>query len=220
MLKSMGTTFIVKYFTVDDSNCVNKGSDVRKLDWQQNYSNILELDFSMWKIVQAIGTKPNNRILASIGANAMSFIISATDEELLRLSSGTIISFKMNVDESHVISMLQQSQQITFITADYTANVSTFCWLLVARLGMSDPIMTTQTFGLSLALVTALATATDNDIRKVSLSVDCELCLRFPENLIKKILKCDKANLQNYQFYKFQEVIMNSEAICNRTKVK
>jgi len=180
------------------------------LAWTQNYKNVLELDLSLWKILQSdlANQSEIETVFSNISKCSNRKLIQCDLHKLQRLASGTICSFQLDCSERPFIEHLNSNMELCTLKKDEQYDFSSAYWLLVGRLAALDIEFTMVTFGISKELAEGMSCASDNYVRQLSSSIKSTFKLRFPQELISRILTCNKSEITNLILLKNQASII------------
>lgn len=157
--------------------------------------DLREFDLTLWSVLSALCN--NNPDYASrtfgLTAEALSTLANATTQQLSRLSSGVVLSFMLATPEDRILKLLAAEYEPIISSAENSENFGQFdiaYWLLMkSAANRHSKSVISASFGVSRVLVSAVAEATDNQLRHVAQSTCTVLGLRFSSVLIPSLIR-------------------------------
>lgn len=179
------------------------------LNEAQGDKDVYEFDLTLWTLLRTLAAE--NPQLAesqfSLSEQAVAHLASASGEHLRSLSSGVLVSFRLETKEDAILEALKLPYDpAVFLSTEVDAFDASY-WLLMSRIARRDVAVAKAGFGVSRNLVVAVAEASDNQLRQLASNTLTHFSLRFSSAILVEILQSDPTSSTFFILKKLQQCL-------------
>jgi len=167
---------------------------------------IYALNYSLWCFLHDASRENLHTVRRSFDLSIETFdtIAQFSDQRLQRLCSETLVFFSIKEHEAMVLAELSAFPDDSVdLELGYATAFSQLWWLSLARMAASDPLMSTQVFGISAQFAEHIASIPIQHIMQFSASKNVAFNLRFDPSYVKSILSSQ--NVPAHLFLKIHQ---------------
>ncbi|MFZ7320558.1 hypothetical protein [Comamonas jiangduensis] len=156
-------------------------------------SDLRLLDAALWNIVRNLARVDPQTASANFGlqAETVSVLGEISDEQTMRLASGTVCSFKINADAQRIIEALKSPARGNETEFSVIPATDILYWLCVKKISQRSVEVASMAFGLPKELCQLLKESLHQQILELIGQVQIRLTLRHAEGLIQKIVNAN-----------------------------
>ncbi|MGL4515136.1 MAG: hypothetical protein ACRCUH_00360 [Shewanella sp.] len=176
----------------------------------QPYRNIFEYDYTLWQLLSCLAKSAPDvaKQEYSLEIRTINKLANATPEQLLRISSGVALSFRLLTSEEVVIETLRQEYDPAIMFRQQTNELESAYWLNLNRLALQDTDIALIVYGVSPRLAHVVAEASDSQLRQLASKTQTKIGLRFTCSVIDDLLD-DRRDVLLYGLQKKVQQILS-----------
>jgi len=167
---------------------------------------IYALNYSLWRFLYDASRESLHTVRRSFDFSIETFdtIAQFSDQRLQRLCSETLVFFSIKENEALVLAEISTFPGDSVdLERGYTTAFSQLWWLSLARMAASDPLMSTQIFGISAQFAEQIAAIPMQHIMQFCAVKKVAFNLRFDPAYVKPILSSQ--NVSPHLFLKIHQ---------------
>lgn len=152
--------------------------------------SVYEFDLTLWTLLHTLARERPEEALArfAVDAHTVARMASATPAQLERLASGVLFSFRSAGSDQEILTRLTENyDRLVFLNQQVDAFTSAY-WFLIKRVAARGIEVASEVFGISQELCRHIATASDNQIRHMAVTIDTRIALRFDAAILDDLL--------------------------------
>ncbi|MND15765.1 Flagellar transcriptional regulator FlhD [compost metagenome] len=183
--------------------------DMRSLTMEAETAdaNVFEFDYTLWNLVCTLSQSHPDMAASQFSLNMRTIdkLASATPAQIKELASGVCLSFKLKTSECSIIKILSEGYDPAIAIKRSLEEFDAAYWLLVNRMALRDLEIAREIFGISYELASAVAKATDSQLRQMAATTVTRIGLRCSASVIEEILEDNREDKTHPLLKKIQQ---------------
>ncbi|AKJ36905.1 transcriptional regulator [Aeromonas hydrophila NJ-35] len=183
--------------------------DMRSLTMEDETAdpNVFEFDYTLWNLLSTLSREHPDIAASQFSLNMSTVrkLATATPEQLKALSSGVCLSFQLRTSECSILNILRERYDPTITIRRSLEEFDVAYWLLVNRMALRDLEIAREIFGISYELASAIAQATDSQLRQMAATTVTRIGLRCSPSVIEEILEEGREDITHSLLKKIQQ---------------
>lgn len=168
--------------------------------------DVFEFDLSLWELLSALSRDNPTETMThfTLSPKTVKALAVAKRGHLRLLSSGILISFKLETPENEIVARFAEEYDSNIFNSGNNAFDLAY-WQLLRRIAKEKGyLFAKEVFGISGDLAEKISQATDGQIRYMTEKTETFFSLRFSPSIIEEILSSEKCSMKAI-FMKYQQ---------------